>query len=324
MKKNRKFELIVLFASMVILAGCGTDTTVNTIEEETNDKVKVMTTFYPLYEATLMVTGNQADVSSIVPLNVEPHSYKPTAQDIINLNSADAYVVLGIEFEAFEEDLIESAKNAKIIEAGKDVPLLEFEDDPHHHEAEEPHDYNDIEEHEEDEIEDHHQYDPHIWLSPKNMKIMVNNIKTALASVDPENIQIYEQNSEESLEKLDELDEKFKASLGNCEKYVILVNHNAFSYLGNEYGFEVLSIAGLSPESEPTSKQIKELIDVADMHELKYVFYEEKVDPRIAETIASEIDAEVLELSPVGGETRDYFKLMEDNLANLKVALRCS
>ena len=93
----------------------------------------------------------------------------------------------------------------------------------------------------------------------------------------------------------------------------MLVSHNAFSYLARDYGFEIVGLSGLSPEAEPTPQQIKALVDEAREHDLKYVFYEEFVDPRVSAAIASEVGAEVLELNPLEG-TNDpeatYFSMM--------------
>ena len=154
---------------------------------------------------------------------------------------------------------------------------------------------------------------------------MTNNIKNGLVAVDPENANFYLDNAAKLSVELDNLGQDFKKGLSQCSKNVVLVNHNAFSYLARDYGFELITIHGLEPEVEPTPGQLQELIDKAKEHKIKYVFYEELVDPRVAQTIANEVGAEVLELSPLeGGNPSDtYVSLMHQNLDNLRIALEC-
>jgi zinc transport system substrate-binding protein len=167
--------------------------------------------------------------------------------------------------------------------------------------------------------------DPHIWLSPKNAKLMVNNIKNGLMAADPKNADVYLANAQKLSQELDELDAEYKTGLAACAKDVVLVNHNAFSYLARDYGFEIITIHGLEPEAEPTPGQLQELIEEAKEHDIKYVFYEELVDPRVAQTIANEVGAQTLELNPLesGSSGDNYVALMQENLENLQLALEC-
>lgn len=339
-----------LFAILgaVLLTGCAQTTM--------TDDFSVATTFYPVEQATRMVVGDSVDVFSIVPPGSEPHGFEATPQDILRLNRANAFVTLGIEFEAFEEELAAAAEpTVRVISAGQGIELLQYSDDhdhgEEHHEEHaderaegehqedgesdshaEEHGEGEHDEHmEEGEHEEHGEHDhdhsgtdPHIWLSPINMQQMVLNVNQGLAEVDPANANLYQENAQASIAQLQALHEEFETALATCEKDVVLVNHNAFAYLARDYGFEVISISGLSPEVEPTPQQLTELIDEARYHDLKYLFYEELVDPRVANTIAEEVGAEVLELSPIGDEGEDYFSLMRANLANLQIALECN
>lgn len=339
MKHN---HMMILLVGVLLLAGCTQQTT-----SQQESKLTVAATFYPLEQATLMTVGNQVEVFSIVPAGVEPHGFEATAQDIVRLNNADAFVTLGIEFEAFEEELIDSAQGVPLIHAGKDINLLDYAAHEHDEHTKEDHDNSaqddhargierydfdvgaEDTDHDEESNEDHDEHDetgkdPHIWLSPINMKAMVINIRDGLIQIDPDNRLVYEQSAQESIDELSALHEEFISGLLSCQKDVVLINHNAFSYLGEAYGFGVVSVAGLSPESEPTPRQIAQMIDEAKAHDLQYIFYEELVDPRIAQTIATEVGAEVLELSPVGDEGEDYLSLMRSNLENLQIALECS
>ena len=296
-----KSLLLIILA--VALVGCAKPQKPETTQ---NDAITIATTFYPLYDLTKSITGNKDIVYSIVPAGTEPHEYEPTPSDIQKLNNAYAFVTLGNEFKEFEEDLIKSVNlDVKIIPAGKDISLLKISDEEGHLQ---------------------NGNDPHIWLSPKNAQKMAVNIMNGMVDADPTNAQIYLKNGQTLIEQLKLLDKEFKDSLTTCKKDVVLVSHNAFAYLARDYSFRTITISGLEPEAEPTPQQLANLINEAKQYSIKYVFYEELVDPRIAETIAREVGAEILKLSPIEGITNPsdtYLTLMKQNLNNLKTALEC-
>ncbi len=299
-----KAVLCILVISLVLVSGC---------VEQPKQGFSVAATFFPLYDLTKNIVGDKGLVYSIVYLGTEPHDFEPSPSDIAKLDKANAFVTMGIEFAEFEEDLVAGVNpDVKVIPAGEGIELLEASGDGEKGEelGEEPHGLA----------------DPHIWLSPRNAKAMTTNILNGLVSVDPSNAGYYNANAESLISKLDVLDKAFEEGLASCKKDTILVNHNAFAYLGRDYGFSLIPISGLEPEVEPTPGQLVELINKAKEHGIKYVFYEELVDPRIANTIADEVGAQVMELNPLEGSKNPedtYLTLMEQNLNNLKVALEC-
>ncbi len=178
----------------------------------------------------------------------------------------------------------------------------------------------------------HHnfEFDPHIWLDPALVKQQVNNIRDGLIEVDPQNKENYEQNALSYNEKLDALDMKIKSSLASCEKDTFVPFHNAFTYLAERYGLQVMSLGGLAPEAEASAAEIAEFVDFVEENDIKVIFAEELVDPRLAEVIADEAGAEVMIFSPLEalapeevGKNITYIDKMEQNLDALKVALEC-
>ncbi len=303
--KKTIWSVVILTIMFITLVGC----TTKSIQQPTgnDDKLSLVATFFPLQDLTKSVVGNKGAVSAIVPPNTEPHDYEATPSDVQKLNTADAFITMGVEFAAFEDNLITSAgPYLKIIPAGKGVSQLAASDE-----------------------EQQSQFagkDPHIWLSPKNAKVMVKNIMDGLVSLDAKNSQEYINNANKIMQDLDTLDTEFKIELSQCQKHVVLVNHNAFSYLGGDYGFKTIYISGLDPEAEPTPGQIKALVDQARQYDLKYVLYEDLVDPRVANTIAHEVGAQTMKLDPLEGSSNPsdtYFTLMRKNLNTLKIALEC-
>ena len=174
------------------------------------------------------------------------------------------------------------------------------------------------------------EFDPHIWLDPVLVKQQVNNIKDGLIKVDPQNKEHYEQNAMQYNKELDVLDTKIKSSLSSCNKNTFVPFHNAFTYLGDRYGIKIMALSGIAPDSEASAAEIAEFVDFVKDNDIKVIFAEELVDPRLAQVIADEAGAEVLLFSPIEALTQDevgqnitYIDKMEKNLDALKVALEC-
>lgn len=355
--------IYILFIALFLLAGCATAPSTDGQTKEEN-KLSIGVTFYPYYDLTKKVTNGIADVFSVVPPASEPHSFEPSARDFANIEKADVYVSTGVEFESFEDRLISAVSNdALVIQASKGIELLAGGHDDHSHEEEhneeheesehvdEPHEEEHAdEEHEENEThtkeynmtdeseihedeeshenEEHHEEgtDPHVWLSVKNAMTITNTIAAELSLRYPEHAAKIAANTNELIANLEALDLRYQTGLAQCSKDTILVAHNAYQYLAKDYGFDVIAISGLSPESEPTAKQIVELIEEARYHNITVVYFEELVDPRVSETIASEVGAQTMQLNPVAGSSdgKSYIEIMDENLDKLRLGLDCS
>ena len=187
-------------------------------------------------------------------------------------------------------------------------------------------------EHESEEPGHRHDFgfDPHIWLDPILVKQQVNNIRDGLIEADPQNKNQYEQNAVSYNEKLDKLDMKIKSSLQSCKKDTFVPFHNAFTYRAERYDVKIMALGGIAPDSEATAAELAEFVDFVKDNEIKVIFAEELVDPRLAEVIADEAGAEVLLFSPLEaltpeelGKNISYIDKMEQNMDSLKVALEC-
>ena len=186
------------------------------------------------------------------------------------------------------------------------------------------------EKHDEHGHDHDYEFDPHIWLDPILVKQQVNNIRDGLIKADPQNKEHYEQNAMQYNEELDALDMRIKSSLSSCNKDTFVPFHNAFTYLGDRYGLKIMSLSGTAPDSEASAAEIAEFVDFVKDNDIKVIFAEELVDPRLAQVIADEAGAEVLLFSPIEALAQDeigqnitYIDKMEKNLDALKVALEC-
>ena len=311
MEKN---NYLFIFAAvlMVLIAVLAT----NLFErEETNPDV--MASFYPFYDITQRISGEEIDVEPLVPPGTEPHSFELSPSDRMKVEDAKVFISTGVSFERWEEEVTDSV-DTRIVDSSKGIELLEAEHE-HSHDHDEGNDHHDH--------EHYGDYDTHYWVSPTNAKIIAENIKEALIEEFPEKSEEIERNAEQFMGEMDRLDEEFETRLSGCDKDTIVTAHAAFAYLGNDYDFSQVPIHGISPMSEPTPSQIEEIIKVTEEKELQYIFYEELVDPRVAENIAEESGVETLVLNPVAGSVdgaEGYVPIMERNLGNLERALECS
>lgn len=267
-------------------------------------QLKVLASFYPLYEFTKIITGERIDVSIIIPSGIEPHDWEPTIQDLQKIQNADMMVINGAGLEPWITKLVSVNPDILIVDTSIGISLLEKNN----------HVFN-------NKI----QNDPHIWLDPVLAKKQIQNIVDGLIRIDPQNSDYYQENANAYNAKLILLDNKIRNELSICVKKDFLAFHDAFSYFADEYDLNQNTIIGVNPSEEPTAITLQQIVQKAQDLDLHVIFTEEAVNPRISEVIADEIGAKVLTLSPIEiyEKNSDYIKRMEQNLSNLKEEL-CS
>lgn len=280
---------------------------------EEQEKIKVVASFFPLYDFTRNVAGDRADVSVFIPSGIEPHDWEPTPQNIAEAQDADLLVYNGAGFESWIAEI--NLDNA--VDTTQGLELMAA-----------------TEEHEEEEEEGHEEsgIDPHVWLDLVLAKHQVEKIREGLVNADPANAQYYNDNAARFSAELDALDADIKSGLSSCEKTDFIAFHSAFSYFADRYGLAQHPIQGVAPEGEVLPQRIEEVRDLAIELGIDTIYSEELVDPRLAEVIADEIpNGRVLVLSPLEGleeeEERNgagYIDKMRENLENLKVGLKCT
>lgn len=356
--KNIK-KLLILLAGIVLFSGCSKAAETKDAGKDTENKegLKVYASVYPIYDFAKKIAGDKLDVEMVMPQGTEPHGWEPDTKAIKNLESADLFIYNGAGLESWTDKVIDSLSNKdlKVVEASEGVELIksshDHEDEDHdheateenhnhNHEAEENHDHNhevaknnhNHEAHEEDhEHEGHHHgsMDPHVWISPKNVKIEMENIKNALAELDKENADYYESNYQKYAKMLDELDAKYSEKLSPLPNKTIVVSHEAYGYLCKDYNLTQIGIKGVNAETEPDAKKMAEIINYVKENKITTIFTEELIDPKVSKIIADETGCLVKVLSPIEGlseeqikNNEDYFSIMEENLENLVGALK--
>jgi len=307
MKKSWLF--IVAFIVVVGVGGYVVATRLNANKSEADpSKLQVVTSFYPLYFFTAEIAGEKAQVHSITPAGAEPHDYEPTTQDVARIEDSALLVMNGARLEGWGDKMkdILTTMPVKIISVGEQLATQEIMEDG--------------------EVV----RDPHVWLNPELAKKQVAIILQGLVDVDPVNTEYYTANADVLTKKLEELDSKFSDQLKICQKKDIITAHAAFGYLAKHYGFNQVAISGLSPDAEPSPRDLARVAGFAKENNVKYIFFESLVSPKLSEVIAQEVGAQTLVLNPLEGlsdeeiaEGKNYFTVMENNLTNLKVALEC-
>ena len=301
--------------SLSLLTGCGTqpaDTAAG------DGRLRVLTSFYPMYDFACKIGGDCINVTNMVPSGTEPHDWEPSTNDLKSLEKADVFIYNGADMEPWADDLLVSRSDKlRVVEASENVELRTT-DGEHEHA------------HEHEGADHHHgDFDPHVWLDPENAKIEMEAIRDALCAADPENSTVFQSNYEKYAAELDALDAEFREKLSSLPNRTIVVAHEAFGYLCDAYDLTQVGIEGLSPDSEPDPGRMAEVIDFVREHSISTIFFEELVSPKVAEAIASETGAQAKMLSPLEGLSdeqaaagADYFSVMHDNLAALMEALK--
>ncbi|WP_173917691.1 metal ABC transporter solute-binding protein, Zn/Mn family [Halobacillus sp. Marseille-Q1614] len=331
----KKFAgVLSLFIVIFTMAACGGEETSGDESkkgsQEFNEELKVFTTVYPLQFFTEQIAGDQASVESILPPGSDPHTFESTTKEMIKIAESDAFIYNGAGLEPYANKISESieSEDVQILEVSKGIDL---EEHAHSHGEKDSHDEH---AHDEDGHEDEHaghdngDQDPHIWLDPVRSIEMAEHIKETLVELKPEQEEGFNENFEELKAKLESLDKKFHTQLESLPGNKIIVSHEAYGYWEKTYGIEQVAVSGLSPENEPSQKELQNIVETAEKQGLNHVLFEQNITPKVAEVVRKEIDAETLRIHNLSVLTEediqnneDYFTLMQSNLEVLSTAL---
>lgn len=331
----KKIIYIIISISVLLLSACSKD-----IPKDEQDKLKVYTSFYVMNDFAEKIGGDKISITNLVPAGTEPHDWEPTAKDIVDLQQADVFIYNGAGMETYIGKILASIENDKlvVIEASKGIALQKIEENDTEDINIQKEDKDEEESHDEDlyqeEIhsaegnEHYHDIDPHVWLNPLLAKVEMKNIADGLTKADKENAEFYKNNYESYAAELDKLDMEFREELKGFENRSIVVTHKAYGYLCEEYSLNQISIEGLNADAEPTPLKMAEITRFAKDKNIKVIFIESLVSPKLADTIAREIGAKTMILNPLGGlkqeeieAGKDYFSIMRENLQAIKTAL---
>lgn len=295
----RKHLLSILF---LVVAGAiwwmSISSTVKNPYVDNNNPFIVVSGYVP-YTLTKQLAGNSVNLLMLLPPGAEPHSFEPTPGTLVSLKKADAFIYISDELEPWARDLASAAgENTRVLQLAKSFP---------------------------------HSQDPHVWMNPKQAKLMAYQIAALLADIMPHNRPVTDANYFQLADELDQLDQQFKTALADCaSREVVHVGHLAFKNLTDAYGLHLTALAGSSHDGEHSVKKLAGLTKQIKDQNIRTVFTEETLSPRLAQTVAQETGAQILPLYPIEHISKKdfnssvtYADLMRRNLDSLVRGLSC-
>ena len=293
--------VIMLTATLLICCSCGSGE--NNIETGNKDKFQIITSFYPIYIATINVTRGLKDVNVVNMTRSQVgclHDYQLTPWDLKLIESGDAFVINGAGMETFVDSLVSQNPEIRIVNASDGIKLIE---------------------------DSNGRKNAHVFVSVANEILQVENIARQLSILNPKNKEAYMKNSKEYVKKLEALGVKMHAALANIKSTRIVTFHEAFPYFAKEFGLTIAAVIEREPGATPTPKELVQTINIINDNKITSIFVEPQYPIRTANIIAQETGAKVFVLDPmVTGNAKpdaydDYILRMEKNLSVLEETL---
>ena len=286
------YRLLIVRVVLILVAVLAFGAGCGSDEGTARGRVSVAAAFYPLAYAAEQIGGNQVEVRNLTPPGTEPHDVELSARDVERIRAADVVLYLGSGFQPSFERAVDGA-DGKTIDLLEGLHLLASEEG----------------------------VDPHVWLDPLRYAEQARRIGDALGR---------QKSAARFAERLRKLDADFKSGLARCARREIVTSHAAFHYLADRYELEQIGLTGVSPEAEPTARDLERIVREVDRSGATTIFFETLVSPRLAETVARETGAKTAVLNPLEGlsqqeadQEEDYFSVMRENLVTLRQALEC-
>ena len=275
-------------------------------------KTRVVASFYPLAWMAEQVGGQYVEVSSLTKPGAEPHDLELTPGDVAKVQRADVVAYLS-NFQPSVDDAVTQADDAMVFDARRsgDLDLS----------------YTPIEEGKEQSTESGSS-DPHFWLDPTRLAAVTGAFEATMAKTDPPHAAEFRRNAAALRAELARLDTDYRTGLADCANRDLVTSHNAFGYLARRYGMRQVGITGLTPNQEPSPRDLADVTSFVEENQVRTIYFETLASPRIAETVASEAGAKTDVLDPLEGldghsQGTDYLSVMRSNLANLEAGQPC-
>lgn len=332
----------------------------NSIEKGNSNKISIVCTTFPQYDWVKNILGEEAerfDVTLLLDNGVDMHSYQPTVKDIATAGSSDLFIYVGGESDTWVADALKEAKNKdlkainlmetlgnsikeeEIIEGMQEE--REFLGHSHERSSKEKQEQTQKENHENSQkingqkeaVDEEPEYDEHIWLSIRNVEIMVKNIEKAIEQLDSDNAKVYQTNAENYIKKLNTLDKQYANTIQNAKyKAVLFGDRFPFRYMADDYDLKYYAaFAGCSAETMAGFETVTFLAKKADELQLPVILTIENSDGRIAEAIKSNTtkkNQKILTMNSLQSVTKEqladgitYLQVMQENLSVLSEAL---
>lgn len=278
-------KYLFLFSFALLAFACGPGSS-----KGSRDGKRVLTvTIEPQRYFLDRIVGNAFTINTLVPVGTSPETYEPAPSVMVNMGKSEVYFMVGdLGFErAWSQRLAENNPEVLIVNCSDGVERMEGHE--HHHDEGDAHHHH------------HHDgMDPHVWSSPKAVKLFTRNMLEAVVNADPGNEEIYRENYRQLLGTIERTDSTIQTLLDNAKGRSFIIYHPALGYFARDYGLSQLSIE--FEGKNPSPSQIKELVDIARAEKVNTIFVQMGFDKKNAEVIAQEINGEIFVIDPLAYE----------------------
>ena len=307
----KKKILICLLSSIFILflGACSQDKQ-NDVKE--SHGMKIVTSFYPVYAMVKAVSGDLNDVR-MIQSSSGIHSYEPSANDIAAIYDADVFVYHSHTLESWAGSLDPSLQKSKVkvLEASEGMTLERVPG------------LEDMKAG--DGIDEKTLYDPHTWLDPEKVAEEAQIIADKLSELDSANKDTYQKNAQSFSAKAHDLTKKYQPIFEKANQKTFVTQHTAFSYLAKRFGLNQLGIAGISPDQEPSPRQLTEIQEFVKTYKVKTIFTESNASSKVADTLVKSTGVSLKTLNPLEADPQNdksYLENLEENMAILAEELK--
>lgn len=301
---------------------------------EDTQPLTVFTSFYPIHFLTTKIGGDLIHVESLTPPGADAHHLELSPAKIAQIGQADA-VIFAAGFQNAIDEALEANPPHNIVDIAPMVQLLPItDDDVHDHDSDHDHghdhadkdSHDDKHDHAQEHDHDHGGLDPHFWLDPKRMANAATVIGQALAKADPANAQTYTKNAASTAKEMEDLAAELVGATASCKHTTFVTAHTAFSYLAERAGLTQVGMSNIDPEAAPSPARLAEIAALVKAKGITTIFSEELIDPKVAQTLASDLGIQTASLDTLENQTdpsMDYTAVMKKNIATLHTALEC-
>lgn len=324
MKNKYVFVLVMLVGLLVASLGLTTIYVGSTQQPQEDEKLHIVTSFYPMYIAAMNVVGDTENVE-LTNLS-EPqtgclHDFQLTPADMQLLSEADAFIINGGGVESFMEDVASAYPNLVIINASEYLDLLAEDEEEGHeeHEDEETHEEHDHGEEPEsgEHVHDHGGVNAHAWMSVEMYRGQVQAIAQGLAELDPEHEQNYLDHAAQYDVKLAELQSEQEEIASMVSGQSVILFHEAYEYVAGDYGLNVALVMDLDEERQVSAGEVAQVLEEIEEHGVTCILAEELYGQKMAQTVQRSADIRVLYLDTLNRGDYDpdsYLTGMHHNL----------
>ena len=309
MKIKRILRLIALVIVGVSLVAC---TKKESSPPQSHKGLKIVTSFYPIYSMVKEVSGDLNDVR-MIQSNSGIHEFEPSASDVAAIYDANIFIYHSRTLESWAGSLDPSLEKSKVqvVEASEGMQLEKVAG---------------LEDVSADKgIDEKTLYDPHTWLDPDKVAEEAQLIARHLSKLDSKNATKYEKNALKFAEKAKELSKKYQGVFNGIKNKTFVTQHTAFSYLAKRFGLKQLGISGISPDQEPSPRQLTEIQDFIKTYQVKTIFVESNASSKLAETLKKATGVNLKVLNPLEADPendKSYLENLEDNFKILAKELK--